>query len=79
MMTNEEFVDEHVNDLRDLKAPALLAKHPSAVAFMREFGSWAGTVVETAAVLGPEAEAYALRQVGQALVDWGRKPIVRPV
>ena len=51
MMTNEEFVDTHVDDLRD-KLPHMLGQNPRAVAFLQTVSDRAGVIVETAAVLG---------------------------
>lgn len=78
-MTNEQFVDCHVDDLRDNKLPALLTKHPGAIAFLREFGAVATAIVATAAMLGPEVEAYAKGRVAEVLLERGALPAVRPV
>lgn len=50
-MTNTEFVDTHVDDLRD-KLPFLLRQHPRAIAFLRAFSDRAEPIVEAAADVG---------------------------
>jgi hypothetical protein len=62
-MSNEEFVDIHIDDLAT-KIPRLLEKHPDSPKFLRILAGLANAIVETAADLGPEAKAYAEWKVG---------------
>lgn len=75
-MTHEEFVDVHVNDLRE-KLPALLAEHPGAVAFLRVLGRRADAIVRAAALLSVEAEVYAKQRLADLVLEFGEG--IRPV
>lgn len=67
MMSNEEFVDVHVDDLAG-KIPGLLDQYPDSPKFLRVLADLANVIVETAAVLGDDAKAYAERRVGILLL-----------
>lgn len=77
-MTNEEFVDIHVEDLR-AKIPKLLGDHPGTIAFLRVFGDLAGLIVDTAAVLDDDAKAYAERRIAGVIIEFGKTPAVKLV
>lgn len=78
MMTNEEFVDTHVDDFRD-KLPQMLRQNPRAVAFLQAVSDRAGVIVETAAVLGDAEAAYAKQRIGEVLIAFGRETALRVV
>ena len=75
-MSQEEFINTHVDDLRD-KLPLMLRQNPRAVAFLQTFSDRAGTIVETAAVLGDAEAAYARQRIAEVLIAFGRETGLR--
>jgi hypothetical protein len=72
MMSHEEFVDIHVDDLRD-KLPMLLRHNPRAIAFLRAFGEKAAPIVDAAAMIDETAAAYAKQRIAEVLLAFARE------
>ncbi|MCC8364502.1 hypothetical protein LK996_15630 [Lysobacter sp. A6] len=78
MMTNREFVDVHVDDLRD-KLPSMLHQFPRAIAFLKAFNERAEPIVEAATMLSDEDGAYAKQRLAEVLIAFGRETGLRSV
>ena len=78
MMTHQEVVDTHLDDLRD-KLPRMLRQNARATAFLHAFSERAGPIVEAAAILGDAEAAYAKKRIAEVLIAFGKETGLRLV